>query len=268
MTAESLPSPGLPGVDARGPVGSIVQAVAVLRHLGAAERGQGVTAIARQLGISPSSCFNVLKTLVAEDLVSFDPAAKTYALGLGAADLARVALGRDAVLKAARDPMGDLAERFDAAVGLWRVTARERLILVALSESEAATRIHLVIGQRQPATAGATGRAVLAARGVDDATIAAAFALVRWQQAPGERDFVRQVNEARRRGWALDSDQINRGITTVASAICDVPTSPRFCLTASMFTGRDTPAELRVIGEAVRDVAAKVAQTAYGRVTG
>ena len=48
-------------------VGSVVQALAILRHLSEASKPLGVTAVARALGISPSSCFNLLKTLVAED---------------------------------------------------------------------------------------------------------------------------------------------------------------------------------------------------------
>src|SRR5215203_5777 len=97
----------------RNQVGSVVQAVTILRHLGALAEGAGVTAIARATGIGPSSCFNVLRTLLAEDLVNFDPATKYYTLGLGTIDLARLALGRDALVSAAQALMVRLAERHD-----------------------------------------------------------------------------------------------------------------------------------------------------------
>jgi DNA-binding IclR family transcriptional regulator len=245
-------------------VGSVVQAIAVLRHLGNIERPQGVTAIASRLGLSPSSCFNILKTLAAEELATFDPETRAYGLGPGAIELARSAMGRDEVARMARASMDRIAAGHDVAVGLWRLGGGDRLTLTALAESEAATRIHLVVGQRQPAVAGATGRAVLAARGASDAEIGVACRTVRWQQAPKPSDYVAQVGEARSRGWAIDADQIIRGMTTVASAIADAEGRVRFCLSASTFTGRETPQRIAAIGEAVRAAALVIARTIYG----
>jgi IclR family transcriptional regulator, acetate operon repressor len=245
-------------------VGSVVQAIAVLRYLGTLDRPLGVTAIANHLSISPSSCFNILKTLAAEELATFDTVTRTYALGLGTVDLARSALGRDEVVKAARPGMDRLAEAHDLAVGLWRLDDRARLTLVALSESGAATRIHMVVGQRQPAEAGATGRAVLAAQGVSDRALREAFRGVRWQSTPEVADYVAQVHEARARGWAVDSNHIFRGVTTVAAVIADSTGRVRFCLSASMFAGREPPEQLEAIGATVRDMAATLGRTVYG----
>jgi len=246
-------------------VGSVVHAAAILRHLGRAERPQGVTAIAAHLGLSPSSCFNILKTLAAEDLAVFDPETRTYALGPGVIEIARSALGRDEVVRAARSAMHRIAEDYDVAVGLWRLGGRERLTLTALAESEATARIHLVIGQRQPADAGATGRAVLASRNAPDDMVRLACSRVRWQQAPSPEDYVDQVRQARRQGWAIDVDQIIRGMTTVAAALCDGRGAVRYTLSASTFTGREAPERIEAIGEALRDAASGVERLVYGR---
>lgn len=64
-----------------GLVGSVVQALSVLRHIARTREPQGVTAIARALGLNPSSTFNILRTLVAEGFVERDDATKTYILG-------------------------------------------------------------------------------------------------------------------------------------------------------------------------------------------
>lgn len=256
--ARSIASPPRPLVS------SVVQAIAVLRYLGNLERPQGVTAIAAKLGISPSSCFNILKTLAAEELATFDPDTRAYGLGPGAIELARAALGRDEVARIARPGMNRIAAEYDVAAGLWRLGAGDRLTLTALAESEAAARIHLVIGQRQPAVAGATGRAVLASRDASDAEIREACRAVRWQHAPSPADYVAQVGEAQARGWAIDSDQIIRGMTTVASSIADGEGRVRFCLSASTFTGREAPHRIAQIGEAVRDAAAAIARSVYG----
>jgi DNA-binding IclR family transcriptional regulator len=241
-----------------------VQAVAILRHLGSLADGAGVSAIARATGIGPSSCFNVLRTLACEDMVSFDPATKLYRLGLGTVDLARMALGRDALVNAASIAIARVADRHDAAVGLWRLSGRERLNLVALEESDAATRIHMQVGQRQPAAAGATGRAVLAARRLSDEAIRAAYAEIRWREAPGEAPFLHQVREAEQRGWAIDIGNINHGISTVAAAISDREGAVRFVLSASIFSGRETRAGLAAIGRELAEQADALAARVYG----
>lgn len=257
---DAVPSVSL----SRPPVGSVVQAVAILRHLGSLADGAGVTAIARATGIGPSSCFNVLRTLVGEDLVTFDPVSKRYRLGLGTVDLARLALGRDALVIAAREPMAGMAEEHDAAVGLWRLSGRERLTLVALAESDAATRIHMVVGQRQPAVAGAAGRAVLAGREMSDTAILDAYDGVRWRDAPGPDLFLRQVRDAQKRGWAEDIGNINHGISTVASAIRDVDGAVRFVLSLSIFSGRESPEGLAAIGAELYAVTRTLAASVYG----
>src|SRR3546814_3311432 len=74
MNTPPLPAMGQP----RTVVGAVVNAAAILRHLGASEEPQGVTAIAQALSLSASSCFNILRTLAAEDLVEFDSRRKLY----------------------------------------------------------------------------------------------------------------------------------------------------------------------------------------------
>ena len=68
---------------------AISRAAAVLRLLGRSDTPLGVHAIARELGLVPSTCLNVLRALVAEELVSFDPDTKRYALEAGVLTLAR-----------------------------------------------------------------------------------------------------------------------------------------------------------------------------------
>ena len=264
--ARPTPSDSAPPApaDARPRVGSVVQAMTILRYLGSRETPQGVTAIAHALGISPSSCFNILKTLVDEDLVTFDAKSKYYTLGLGALELARMALKHDPLLTLAQEPMRRLAEHWQAACGLWRVSVRDRLVLAALAESGAATRIHMLVGQRQPLTAGATGRVVMAARDLDDAAIANLIQHARWARPPSVEDYRAQLAKVRAQGWALDTDQTFQGITTVAAAVADKQGVVRFCLSLTMFSGQYDSLTLNKIGQDVAQRAEQLALAAYG----
>jgi len=66
------------------PVPAVTRAVAILRLLGRSEEALGVHAIARALTLIPSTCLHILRVLVAEGLVAFDPESKRYRAGAGA----------------------------------------------------------------------------------------------------------------------------------------------------------------------------------------
>ena len=61
-------------------VGSIVKTIAILRHLADEPDRRGVNAIARAVSLSPSSCFNILKTLAREGFVEFGASGKRRAV--------------------------------------------------------------------------------------------------------------------------------------------------------------------------------------------
>ena len=65
----------------------VVNAVRILRHLAHTGAPERAADIARHLSINPSTCFNILRTLVAEDVVDFNGLSKTYSAGLGLARL-------------------------------------------------------------------------------------------------------------------------------------------------------------------------------------
>lgn len=250
-------------------VPAVTNAAAILRLLAAADQPAGVNAIARELGLRPSSCFNILKTLAAADLVAFDLTTKRYVIGLGTVDLARRALAREDVIVAARPVMAALATRLDAAIALWRVVGgEERVTLVALAEGEAVTRIHMAVGQRQPAAGGAVGRAVMARLNPQTPRLRAAFDSVRWHRTPDFADYQQDLRLAQARGYACDIDQILQGLTTVATPIGDGAGVVRFCLSASMFSGRHDEAALGRIGEMLVTEGRDIAVTAYGAAAG
>jgi DNA-binding IclR family transcriptional regulator len=55
----------------------VVNAIQILRYLGG-ERQRCVRLVARSLRLNPSTCFNILQTLVHEGIVDFEPAKKVY----------------------------------------------------------------------------------------------------------------------------------------------------------------------------------------------
>lgn len=232
-----------------GPVRSVSQAFAILRLL--AESGAlTLSDISRFTDLSPSSCLNLLKTLVAEGAVERDPRTKQYRLAVAwqAADALRDT--RAARLADRAQPlMARFAQSAEAAVGLWRVVSRDRMQLAGRAESDAGMRLSLADGQRQPLGSGAAGRAIAAVQGVSEAELARRYAPVRWQDALTFEAYARQVAAAGVQGFAIDRGHAHRGVCTVAAGIADI--APGFCLSASFVAGSRSEAEVEALGAAL-----------------
>src|SRR5258708_38632456 len=69
-------------------VPAVKRATAILRLLGARAEPLGVNAIARALGLVPSTCLHILRALVADGLVAVD-LGRLYRLDAGLAAIAR-----------------------------------------------------------------------------------------------------------------------------------------------------------------------------------
>lgn len=243
-------------------VASVVHALNILRLLARAPTPMGVTAISRALAISPSSCFNLLKTLCSEGVAEFDPTARTYQLGAGVSDLASG--GRtDDVPALVRPRLEAMAAEYRFASGLWRVAAG-RLVLVDFIDSEMATRIHMNVGQRLPMLIGAMGRCVAAHAELTASELDDAFAKLRWARAPGRERYHREIAHARRHGWALDEGDFMRGICTIASPVLDRSGAVRYCIANTFFHGEHDAGVMAHIGARTAQCASEVSALVFG----
>ena len=245
-------------------VGSVVNALAVLRRLATTDRAEGVNAIARSVGISPSSCFNILKTLVAEEFAQFDPADKSYTLGPGAVDLALAALDPEAGFMRTRPVLDGVAREFGVTCGLWRRVG-ERLILLGTAENQDIARIRFMPGQRLPLMSGAMGRCVAAVSGLSDAELAEAIAGLEWHARPKPERYLADVRAAATQGYAVDDGDFLLGITSVAAPVMSREGAAGHCIVATTFKGRLDRQGLRALGEALR-TAAEAAAPLLGSV--
>ncbi|NYI23627.1 IclR family transcriptional regulator [Sphingobium indicum] len=235
-------------------VGSVVNAIAILRHL-AGSAPQGVNGIARAVGISPSSCFNILKTLVAEEFVEFDSRTKLYGIGMAPYRLFApnedIATWRAGVI----EQLEILAREFSVSGGLWQVRAG-RLVLLEAVDSALSTRIHMSVGQRLPLHIGAMGRCIAAHQKLPRAETSRAIEELRWQDPPTVDRFMEDMELAKANGWAVDEGNFLRGVTTVASVIPDRKGDIRFCVTMTMFSGQYDGQTIRSIGTRLSTLAA------------
>jgi DNA-binding IclR family transcriptional regulator len=235
----------------------VVNAIRILRLLasGSPERASD---IARELEINPSTCFNTLRTLVAEEMLDFDPLSKTYTTGLGLAKLVEHLVTQGQRLDLVRPLMQEFAAAHHVTVTLWRRMGNDRIVLVSAETSPGDLRIDMAIGQRLPVLMGASGRLFAAQLGLDDARLRAAFDKVRWARPLTFEQYRQQVADARAHGWSSDDGYFSAGILAVAAPVNDRSGAIAYSISAVTFRGQYEREQVEKLGELLRKAAAKV----------
>lgn len=233
-------------------VGALTAGLKVLHYLVRAEGPVGVSRVARDLDISPSSCFNLLRTLVHERLVDFNPVKKTYTIGFGLLELTKGMIDRDQLVRFLRPRLERIASSHRVTGTLWRRMGQDRVVLVDRADTASAVRVHMTVGQRLPIFIGALGRCFAAFSGMPREEVRRHFDTLRWDSPPDFELYWQDVLAARERGYAVDRDNFVRGITTVAAPVLDPSDTPVMALSAIGFSGQFTEASLAALAGDLR----------------
>jgi DNA-binding IclR family transcriptional regulator len=198
---------------------AISRAAAVLRLLGKSDSPLGVQAIARELGLVPSTCLHVLRALVVEEFVSFDLATKRYSLEAGVLTLARHWLRRNRFNDLAQPVIDRISRSFDVTVLGVHIVGLEHIIVVAMSQSGQNFQLSTQIGSRFPALISATGRCIAAFGDHSEAELATRFKTLRWDEPPSLEQWQSQVRQTRAQGFAVDAGNYISGVTVVSAPV-------------------------------------------------
>ena len=246
------------------PVNAVASAMKILTDLSRREAPVGVTQLARELKLNTSTCFNILRTLVHEGLVSFDGESKTYGLSLGLVSLAKGALEQASYARMVRTDLEALANRHRVTATLWQRVPGDRVVLVDRAEGDAAIRVHMSIGQRLPMFIAALGRCMAAHSGLSQAQLKKRFAELRWASPPTFTQYAREVELARTQGYAVDEGRYVKGVTTVSAAVLDAGGAPVMAISAIGFSAQFSDRQTSALANDVRDRAAAVTRAFSG----
>lgn len=253
-------------VDEGGPklVPAVQNAMSIIRLLAAQGRPMGATQIARETGLNVSSAFNILRTLSHEGLLSFDPEAKTYRMGMGLMEFAVPLLGANPA-DVIRPVLTAIAQDHQTMIALWQITATERIVLT--DRFTAPDIVHAVLAQnsRLPVFSGAVGRCYAATKGLTQAQTRKGFDTVRWQDAPSFESYWADVLKARETGTARDHSQLFRGLDIVASLARDSEGVPRLGMSSIIIAGQQTEQSLDLIATALAGAALQIERCLFGR---
>jgi DNA-binding IclR family transcriptional regulator len=233
-------------------------AIRILKYLVEAGGPTRSVTISRSLGLNASTCFNILRTLVLEDVVEFDPVGKTYSVGMGLTTLVGNLLTEGQRVAAATPQMRDIAARFNITVTLWKRLGSDKIVLVKSVPSPANVRIEMAEGQRLPILMASTGRVMASHLGWSRKELKAAFKALRWQTPLSFEDYWEQVEAAERRGWASDQGYFTKGVQTIAAPVFDRAGEVAFTVVGVMLLGQYEDGALDEIGAALRDASERL----------
>jgi DNA-binding IclR family transcriptional regulator len=245
-------------------VPAVQNATTILRLLASRGTPMGVTQIARETSLNVSSAFNILRTLTHAGLLSFDPAAKSYRIGMGLMEVAAPLLGANPA-DLIRPLMNEIAQDHQVMIALWQITAVDRIVLIDRFAAPRIVQAVVARNSRLPAFAGAVGRCYAAALDLDEAQARAGYATVRWQSDPGFAAYWSDVRRAKTTRVAQDRGHLFRGLEIVATLSRDASGRPRIGMSGITIAGQHDEASLERVGASLAAAARQIERGVFGR---
>ena len=241
----------------------VVNAIRILRLLSQAGRPERAVDIARQLDINPSTCFNILRTLAAEDMVEFNAMSKRYSAGLGLARLVEQFVTQGQKIQLAKPLLESFAAKVRVTVTLWRRSGNDRIVIVSSAACPTDVRIDMSEGQRLPIMMGASGRLFASQLDLESESSREIFEKIRWGAPLSYDDYKKQVSDASQRGWALDDGYFSIGILAVAAPVFSPSNSIEFTVSAVMFRGQRDEAGIAELGSMLGGLGSELASVLF-----
>lgn len=197
------------------PVGAVSAAANVLRALHTAQHPLNASEVARATGLHRGTAYNLLRTLQAERLVSYDGVTRTYAVSLNILELAHGALRRSGMLGIARPLIQAVADAHRVSVYLSKVLGSSAMLLLDWVGGLRPDP-HVTVGRPHPSPAGASGVILTAFGESGEAELESQFSQVKWYQRPSFTEFLARVKEAKAAGFAVDRGSMYRDVILVS----------------------------------------------------
>ena len=208
--------------DTRGTEGAARVADVLLAFM-EGPRSLGVSAIARELGLSKTVVHRILRTLVQRGLLTIDPGTRGYHLGPAAAALGARAL-RESDLRAVAMPA--LRELQQATGETTTVSALVPGGRVYLDQVQSGREIKMTVevGRRFPLHAGSSSTAILAFLPADqqDDVLSGSLESLTSRTISDPAKLRERLHEVRRQGYARSGGERQQGAGSVAAPVFGV----------------------------------------------
>jgi DNA-binding IclR family transcriptional regulator len=227
-----------------------------------------MTRIAEQVGIPKSTVHRLLATLEKRRFVQRDEATGAYRLGIRLLQMAYLTLERNDLRRLAAPFLHQLSEQYQETVHL-SVLDEPDIVFLDVIESPQRVKLDAAIGQRFPAFATASGKAILAYMPSETVRRILARGMPRYTQRTlgSSEEFFGDMRQVRERGFAIDEQEFDAEINAVAAPIFDLSDQPIASVAVAAPAYRLTRERMLEIGPVVvataRDIVQEIEMTAH-----
>ena len=200
---------------------SVKKAFKIVQTIADSSAGIGVSALAKELRMGKSTVHGITSALEELGVLVRDPLQKKYTVGYTLLELSRKAYRKMELREMARVPMEILMEKVGETVFLGIMNG-DHITILDVVESHNEMKITSPPGTRLPLLAGATGKVFLAQHEERKAKeIVQKMGLKRYtsKSVVDPKKFLKDVEEAKRMGYAIDDEEYLIGVRAIAVPI-------------------------------------------------
>ena len=196
---------------------SLAKGLKILNLLEHSRQGMGTTEVANQLDIDKSSASRLLHTLANYGFVEQDEATARYLLGPQLVTLGQRLLNRITLRDHARPYLYELVDKTGECAHL-AIQAQRQALYIDQVESTAALRVESEIGTLAPLHCTALGKTLLA---FGEVRMPDELQPYTRRTVADRSSLAAQLEQTRKRGYAIDDEEYNYGVRCVAAAVYD-----------------------------------------------
>lgn len=216
------------------------------------KRKLGLTEISSQIGLHKSTVHRLLTTLEEKGFVTRDDATEKYSLGLKIWELSQHLSQEDDPAVLLKPQMEMLRDQLGETVSLYVRDGMERLRIGAVQSDQAIRRV-APVGARLPLYVGASSKVLVAY--AEEAFQKKVLLSSDWPATLDRDEFVRQLSQIRKQGFATSYEERELGAASVSAPIFDRDGRIVAALSISGPVSRLTEQKLVELGESVVKVA-------------
>jgi DNA-binding IclR family transcriptional regulator len=181
----------------------------------------GLVELSKQAGLSPSTTHRLLATLVERRYAVRSATTGRYALGYKVTELGDVVSARTGELRAAARPHLERIQKVTRESANLTVLEPPNIVYVDQVEGTHSVRMFARLGAAVPAHATAAGKAMLAhmKAGTADEIWHGSLPELTPRTITTIDDLERELDRVRKRGYALDHEEQEAGVSCVAAAV-------------------------------------------------
>jgi len=204
-------------------VKSVGRALDIIEIVSAKRDGLGVTEIANQIDINKSSVYRILSTLAGYGYIEQDPETGKYRLGYKFLEVSSKLLDSIDLRMEAKPFLQELERETNEVIHLV-VYDQGEVVYIEKLEGTETLRTHSRVGKRAPMHCTSVGKAILAhlpAPTTMDIIERKGLPMHTENTITEKEEFLKELNKIQQKGYALDLEENEYGITCIAAPIFD-----------------------------------------------